>query len=207
VGSEVQILPGPCPKANAGRQRRPQWFSVLCTGGVAQRESTCFARRGSSVQIRSPPPITSSIGAGLSRIGPDRTGNVAKEKRGNRHRSDRPGRMAGDVVRGPPLGERAFDLCQGESGSGASLGVPRSHSLTGREVAQAARSFCPATGQCVQRRCDVLRSCASDAISVDGSCAWRAGPRLGAARRSRAREGHSVDALAPGGDEGRGTLR
>ena len=25
--------------------------------------------------------------------------------------------------------------------------------------------------------------------------------------RSRAREGHSVDALAPGGDEGRGTLR
>ena len=26
-------------------------------------------------------------------------------------------------------------------------------------------------------------------------------------RRSRAREGHSVDALAPGGDEGRGTLR
>ena len=25
--------------------------------------------------------------------------------------------------------------------------------------------------------------------------------------KSRAREGHSVDALAPGGDEGRGTLR
>ena len=34
--------------------------------------------------------------------------------------------------------------------------------------------------------------------TVDGSWAWG---------MFRAREGHSVDALAPGGDEGRGTLR
>ena len=33
------------------------------------------------------------------------------------------------------------------------------------------------------------------------------GAPFGGFRGSRAREGHSVDALAPGGDEGRGTLR
>jgi hypothetical protein len=38
-------------------------------------------------------------------------------------------------------------------------------------------------------------------VSVHGG--WRAERRV----VSRAREGHSVDALAPGGDEGRGTLR
>jgi hypothetical protein len=32
-------------------------------------------------------------------------------------------------------------------------------------------------------------------------------PRVRPGDKSRAREGHSVDALAPGGDEGRGTLR
>ena len=53
---------------------------------------------------------------------------------------------------------------------------------------------------------------ASDVLSglLCGDCvvsAWRAGSPTRRARRSRAREGHSVDALAPGGDEGRGTLR
>ena len=40
VRSEVQVLPGPPDR----------------TGGVAQWESTCFASRGSTVRIRSPPP-------------------------------------------------------------------------------------------------------------------------------------------------------
>ena len=39
-------------------------------------------------------------------------------------------------------------------------------------------------------------------VSVHGGV-----PDFGPGQASRAREGHSVDALAPGGDEGRGTLR
>ncbi len=44
---------------------------------------------------------------------------------------------------------------------------------------------------------------------MDGSWAWwEPGVMpITLGLRSRAREGHSVDALAPGGDEGRGTLR
>jgi hypothetical protein len=41
--------------------------------------------------------------------------------------------------------------------------------------------------------------CGGAGKGVADGCAW--------VLRSRAREGHSVDALAPGGDEGRGTLR
>ena len=42
-------------------------------------------------------------------------------------------------------------------------------------------------------------------LSVDGFRAWWSASRD--VQCFRAREGRSVDALAPGGDEGRGTLR
>ena len=132
-----------------------------------------------------------------------------------------------------PLVWALFVLCQGESGSGASLGaLPgegwfRNHFFS--EVAKSDRyvrlllggvAACDSS-ECVQRRWNMCvfgsglavrrgvgTICLGDRV---GWCGWllcMVGSRLAAMRvRFRAREGHSVDALAPGGDEGRGTLR
>jgi hypothetical protein len=89
VGSEVRALPGPCPGPLPARS--PARFPLA--GGVAQWESACLARRGSSVRVRSPPP-----GAG------------------------RRGRGVG-LARGARARARGGGLCQGESGFGASLGL------------------------------------------------------------------------------------
>jgi hypothetical protein len=54
-------------------------------------------------------------------------------------------RRGGLYCVGSFFGERAVVLCQGESGSGASLGAPRSQCLTGS-------TSCQRPGECVQRR-------------------------------------------------------
>ena len=58
VRPEVQVLPGPPPGAAGGDVMWCRPVVVVCgaaDGGVAQRESACFASRGSSVRSRSPP--------------------------------------------------------------------------------------------------------------------------------------------------------
>jgi hypothetical protein len=68
VGSEVQVLPGPCELAVVVAV----WLVFVgfrrcrCDGGVAQRESTCFASRGSSVRIRSSPGFGACASSGLA---------------------------------------------------------------------------------------------------------------------------------------------
>jgi hypothetical protein len=124
------------------------------------------------------------------------------------------GAIPGKVLGSSPR----IDLCQGESGSGASLGAIIVKS--DRTFRRSAMVWCSEANCCVLSKsdsacADIVRPRVESEgklrmVSVHGGCASNDARIPGSKARgqgSRAREGHSVDALAPGGDEGRGTLR
>ena len=182
VGSEVQILPGP-----------PMLLIWGCSSAGRAPALQAGGRRFESDHLHH------------SGDGDDRAG-IAEKRKQSAFLISVWNRDAGGVSKsgrqisgtGPRIG-----LCHGESGSGASLGASIS-SLTERFGVPEMEWVFRGVNCCVLSK-RFLRWAGTAA--EDGFCAWWMIPGPGPGTKSRAREGHSVDALAPGGDEGRGTLR
>jgi len=110
-------------------------------------------------------------------------------------------------------------LCQGEYGFGCVSGRREVRCLTGKRVCLAVHFGVPGRGKGLRRalagwgsgvacRCGGPAAVKSRGVGLLHGGRGRAhAGRDAFGLGERAREGHSVDALAPGGDEGRGTLR
>ena len=246
MGSEVQILPGPPPfwgRSSAGRAPALQAGGRRFEPDRLHKRIRCWWRFGSAKRRWSTDERRSGKGADqtdqgiasedllkqifclipcylrhlrntlvlLFSIGAVPRGPVSSQRSKSlvASRTMRPWWM--------PYGRR--DLCQGKSGSGASLGAPSVAGLTGKRhspwrmlAARDRRHMCSEASWFV-----LARDGGGDHMCMLSSrlavCGWvhvrdfGCGWLLCMVGRSRAREGHSVDALAPGGDEGRGTLR